>query len=441
MANENEIVVEDLGHHDDGVDVRVFDTEIEDESPEETLKDLTDEQNREAEAFAITFMKKILRLRGVRIDRPQFLKSELNKRGVSPEQITRAIDGTPAGSGISIDVLDDIAQSAIDYETRKSTSLSFFAGLPGGFAMFGTIPADITQFYVHAFRVMQKLAYVYGWQSFLKDTEDIDDETLGMMATFLGVMMKVSGATASLNSFATKVAAPAIERNIARVALTKTLWYTPMKKTLRIIGINITKQSFAKSISKVVPVVGGVISGGMTFVVLGSQSQRLQKHLRMLPPPNVDAADYLRTLSEHDLDAETKKSRMSVAVESAGSSVKDAATGTVEFFRAVDRDGDGVPDEARAKTSVKKAMSSVKNVVSRSSVKNRGGEAEAEGESEPASAYTNGGKLRGFADNTTGKFKSKFSSKRSGKQTAIEPGTEVHEDTSSPEPEEDNTVL
>lgn len=427
--NENEIVVEDQDLIEASVEVKEFDSVIEDENPEEGLKDLTDEQNREAEQFATMFMKKILRLRGVRIDRKQFLKAELHKRGFSPEQIAGAIEGTPAGSGVSISVLDDIARSAIDFETRKSTSLSFFAGLPGGFAMIGTIPADITQFYVHAFRVMQKLAYVYGWQSFLEDAEDIDDETLGLLATFLGVMMKVGGASASLNTFAARVAAPAIERNIARVALTKTLWYTPMKKTLRIIGINITKQSFAKSVSKVVPVVGGVISGGMTFVVLGSQSQRLQKHLRMLPPPNVDAAAYLRALAELDVEKEAKKSRVSIALDNAGSSARDAASGTVDFFRAVDLDGDGIPDEARAKTSVKKAMSSVKNAVSRSAGKTNGGE-----EVDAAnSASAPESKLRGFAENTTGKFKSKFASKRSSRETAKDVGIEVRDEKDASE--------
>lgn len=48
---------------------------------EANLRDLTEEQNREAELFAVTFMKKVLRLRGVKIDRGQFLKSELHKRG------------------------------------------------------------------------------------------------------------------------------------------------------------------------------------------------------------------------------------------------------------------------------------------------------------------------------------------------------------------------
>lgn len=41
-------------------------------------------------------------------------------------------------------LIDRIAREVIDYEAKKSTAFSFAAGLPGGVAMVGTIPADIT---------------------------------------------------------------------------------------------------------------------------------------------------------------------------------------------------------------------------------------------------------------------------------------------------------
>lgn len=388
-------------------------------NPEESLKGLTQEQQREAEMFALTFIKKILRLRGVRIDRSQFLTAELQKRGYSLDVIHRAIESTPAGAGVTLTVLDEVATSAVDFETRKSSSLSFAAGLPGGFAMFGTIPADITQFYVHAFRVMQKLAYIYGWQSFLEETEDIDDESLGILTTFLGVMMGVGGASASLTSFAANVATPAVQRNIARVALTKTAWYGPMKKTLKIIGINVTKQSFAKSVSKVVPVVGVVISGGLTYVVLGSQARRLQKHLRTLPPPNIDAAEYLALLEDVVEVSKDKKPRVPSALSSAGSSIKSAATGTVDFFRAVDLDGDGVPDESRAKTTVKNAMTAAKNAVKRPD----NTESQQTNVDVPENDTRNRRKLRGTVVSAGGMFKNKRSFRHDGNPEV--PGSEA----------------
>lgn len=260
------------------------------------IQDILDEQDREAENFAKKFLITILRLRGVRIERDQFLRAELHKRGVGQEEITRATQDSPAAVGIDPALLDEIAKASIDFERNKTSSISFAAGVPGGLAMFATVPGDLTQFYVHVFRIMQKLAYVYGWQSFLEDTENIDDETLGKLTAFLGVMMGVAGAATSLRHFALKVARPAIEKNIAKVALSKTVWYGPMKQTLRVIGVHVTKQSFARTVTKVVPLVGGAVSGSFTYVTFNSQSKRLMQHLRELPPPNVDAAEYLAAL-------------------------------------------------------------------------------------------------------------------------------------------------
>lgn len=120
------------------------------------LKDKSDEQLAEAQR------KKVARLKGVRIDRLPFLRSELRKKGVHKDVVEFAVETTPVTAGIDAGLIDRIAREVIDFETKKSTALSFAAGLPGGVAMAGTIPADMTQYYVHAFRIMQKLAYLYG---------------------------------------------------------------------------------------------------------------------------------------------------------------------------------------------------------------------------------------------------------------------------------------
>ena len=65
-----------------------------------------------------------------------------------------------------------------------------------------------------------------------------------------------------------------------------------MKKVLRVVGIKITKDTVGKGVSKAVPVLGGIISGGMTFATLTTESNRLKKHLRELPPPGVDGAEF-----------------------------------------------------------------------------------------------------------------------------------------------------
>ena len=194
--------------------------------------------------------------------------------------------------------------------------------------MLATIPADVTQYYVHAFRVMQKLAYIYGWKDFLGDLNEIDDETLGKMSLFLGVMLGVSGAASSLTTFAKQIARPALQKQIAKRTLTKTAWYGPMKQTLKLIGIKVSKDSFAKGVTRTVPVIGGVISGGMTLVALKSQSARLHKHLREIPPPGVDAAEYLAALD--DLGAQSDEPHVLAAAREKVKGATDEASAWVK---------------------------------------------------------------------------------------------------------------
>ena len=272
-----------MTYNDGAEDVVPADVEPQKSVSEESLQGIMDKQDERAQQYAVEFLKKVIRIRGVRVDREDFLRQELRKLGLGNESVSEALSGTPVQAGVSLKQLDGLAEATIGFETRKSAAMSFAAGLPGGLAMFVAVPADITQYYVHAFRVMQKLAYIYGWKDFLGDLDEIDDETLGKMSLFLGVMMGVGGAASSLTTFAKQVARPALQKQIAKQALTKTAWYGPMKQTLKLIGIKISKDSFAKGVTRTVPVIGGVISGGMTLVALRTQSTRLQKRLRELP--------------------------------------------------------------------------------------------------------------------------------------------------------------
>ena len=265
---------------------------IEEDAAVSLVSEASSDQDQQASDYAVFFLKKLVRLRGVRISREDFLRQELRKLHLSDAEIECAIASNPTSAGVSRKLLDKLASDAISFETKKSTALSFAAGIPGGLAMLGTVPADLTQYYVHSLRIMQKLAYLYGWKGFLADLDDVDDETIAQMGLFFGVMLGVAGAAESLGDFARVIVAPAIEKRIARKALMKTTWYPVVKKSLKVIGVSVTKQSMAKTVSKIVPLIGGVISGGITFVALQTQATRLKQHLRQLPPPGLDAAEW-----------------------------------------------------------------------------------------------------------------------------------------------------
>ena len=259
-------------------------------------------QQPEVEQRALDFLAKVVRVPGVRVNREEFLRQELRKLHLSDDVIARAIDLNPLHAGVSLTAIDRLAEEAISYETNKSAAISFVAGIPGGFAMLGTIPADLMQYYAHALRIMQKLAYLYGWGELLPDGRETDDDTLGVLAVFFGAMLGVGGAAQSLTAFARVAAKTAYQNHATKRALMSITWYPVVKHSLRLIGINITKSTAAKGFSKIVPVIGGFVSSGLTFMALQSQSALLKEHLREIPPPGLSVEEW----DQHRLGASTK---------------------------------------------------------------------------------------------------------------------------------------
>ena len=267
----------------------------------EVIGDASGQQSA-PEQRALEFLAKVVRVPGVRVNRDEFLRQELRKLRMDDDAIARAIDSNPLLAGVALTEIDRLAEEAISYETNKSAAISFVAGIPGGFAMLGTIPADLMQYYAHALRIMQKLAYLYGWSELLPDGRETDDDTLGVLAVFFGVMLGVGGAAQSLTAFARIAAKTAYQNHATKRALMSITWYPVVKHSLRLIGINITKSTAAKGFSKLVPVIGGFVSSGLTFMALQSQSALLKEHLREIPPPGLSVEEW----NQHRLGASTK---------------------------------------------------------------------------------------------------------------------------------------
>lgn len=313
----------------------------------EAIGDASGQQSA-PEQRALEFLAKVVRVPGVRVNRDEFLRQELRKLRMDEDAIARALSSNPVMAGVSLAQIDTLAEEAISYETNKSAAISFVAGIPGGFAMLGTIPADLMQYYVHALRIMQKLAYLYGWGELLPDGRDADDDTLGILAVFFGVMLGVGGAAQSLTAFARVAVKTAYQNHATKRALMSITWYPVVKHSLRLIGINITKSTAARGFSKIVPVIGGFVSSGLTFMALQSQSALLKEHLREIPPPGVDVDewDQLRlgaatngwtpeTATTIKKGLRGKAKVVMVGAKSAASGIADGASSAASSFSSV----------------------------------------------------------------------------------------------------------
>ena len=218
-----------------------------------------------------------LSMPGVKVDRDDFLKKEL-KNYCSPEQLNLAISSRPI-NGVSKEIIDRIANACINSHTTKVTTISAVAGIPGGFAMAGTIPADMAQYYWHVFVLAQKLAYLYGFPDLRDENGNLTDTASDMLTLFVGVMMGASAANQAIKGLAKEFAKQVVKR-LPQKALTKTMYYPIIKQIAKWIGVKLTKDTFAKGLGKVIPILGGVISGGLTLATFRPSAKGLQHKLQ-----------------------------------------------------------------------------------------------------------------------------------------------------------------
>jgi len=223
---------------------------------------------------------------GIKIDRASFLRNELSKK-FDDDIVEKAINTNPANAGINIESLDKIAKACINYETAKVTAISAAASIPSGLAMAATIPVDIVQYFGHIIRILQKLVYLYGWQEiFYGDEVGLDDATNNELTLFIGVMFGVNAANSAITKIAISIAKKT-EKALVRKALAKGTIYPIVENIAKLIGVRMTKEIFAKGVGKAIPVVGAVVSGGVTFFSFKPMAKRLQTYLVALPMASV----------------------------------------------------------------------------------------------------------------------------------------------------------
>lgn len=220
-----------------------------------------------------------LRIPGVHIDREDFLRKQLMKNYAN-DVIQDAVKFNPAHAGITVEEIDNIADQVIQYERNCVSGISLALGAPGGVAMFATLPTDIAQYYGYMLRAIQKLLYLYGFPEInVENGMNIDDETMNLITLCLGVMYGVEGSVASIKVLSNALG-KGVEKKLLQKALTKGTFYPIVKKISRWFSVCMTKQVFAGFFRKAIPVVGGVVGGGITYLSFKPCCDNLKKSLQ-----------------------------------------------------------------------------------------------------------------------------------------------------------------
>ena len=221
-------------------------------------------------------VKAAMKLPVVTVERTPFLEKELAPF-LDAESIKKVVEEGPRGI-VDKSIIDRIAHSCIKYQTTAVCAVSALAGLPGGWFMAGTIPADIIQFYGNAIALAEKLLYLYGWPDIRDEKGQVNDATSQIMIVWLGVMMGAQGGEAAVRGILQAVGNN-LSKNLANVAVTKLGIYQVAKSICKWIGVKLTRDGFVKGAGKVIPLVGAPISAGVTYFTFHPMCKKLKKEL------------------------------------------------------------------------------------------------------------------------------------------------------------------
>ena len=180
---------------------------------------------------------------------------------------------------------------------HSSTSISAALGMPGGVSMVATLPADIIQYYGYMLRAAQKLMYLYGFPEINVEEKNqtFDSETLNILIICLGTMYGVAGANNAIKAMAAGLS-KGVSKKIMSTALTKGTLYPMVKSIAKWFGVKMTKKMLAGMVQKSLPVVGGIVGGGITYVSFKPCCDKLKESLQdtMLSNP-----DHIETEKEN----------------------------------------------------------------------------------------------------------------------------------------------
>ena len=181
--------------------------------------------------LVLSTLSKTTKLPFVKVSREEFLKKEFK----GSEYLDIILKNGPQ-SVFTPEALRKRATKIINDTTKKTALTSFVAGLPSN-PITATLSggADVVQYFGFSLNLAQQLAYLFGEDElFTGEFDELPEAAKARMIGYLGIMLGAGGAAAL-----------------------------------------ITKMSVGKTVTKVIPVIGGVFSGGLTYYTFKPSAERL----------------------------------------------------------------------------------------------------------------------------------------------------------------------
>lgn len=209
---------------------------------------------------------------GINVDRNKFLRAEFSSFCNGSELYNAVCKPVRTIPKVK---LDKLAKSCITIHKFRTALTSTALGLPGGWTMAATIPADMAQYFGQSLILAQKLAYLYGFPDLRDSQKQLSKESKDILTLLIGVMMGNKTATNSIKAVSKSLARTTVGHLIG----TRSSCYLLSKQVAKWLGIQLTKKTFLQVVGKAIPLLGGVISGVITILVFQPAANRLRLKL------------------------------------------------------------------------------------------------------------------------------------------------------------------
>lgn len=210
----------------------------------------------------------ILRIKGARVNRTEFLR--------------QVFEQLPAGrTWMSAETVQELAAKRIRRHTIETSAASAAAGLPGGFALLATVPADVMQYLWHTVVLAQELCYLYGTADLFSEDGRLSDQGNGIL-TLAVCLMLGSRDTETENAFSALYRAlkERALKNPSFLAVTARFWYHAAEKAAEWLGAKLAGTAARGGLSKFLPLIGAAVNGIASYATFSSAAVFLESSLR-----------------------------------------------------------------------------------------------------------------------------------------------------------------
>lgn len=244
----------------------------------EEILEMRDEWTQEQRRRVASALVHAAAFPGIRVDRVRFL-SEALKKQCPTRNVWEAVASTPQRVGISSEDIDAIANRVIREEAMGLTAFSAISGIPKGWFILMSLPADVAQYYARMLRLVQKMHYLYGGEELEFDGGKATDQTKERLLELMGAMYGNTDARETIGTISTAISTKFESKTNSKVRK-KILSTAPVQRATEYLNqkVPVTKL-IAGAERSVIPYGKMLASGVVSYAAFREMAKRLKDYL------------------------------------------------------------------------------------------------------------------------------------------------------------------